>query len=256
MVAPYYQDASVTLYCANALDVLPHLTAVDGAIVDPPYGDTSLDWDKRVVGWPALLLPLMSAAASLWCFGSLRMFLATTDDFAGWKLAQEIVWEKHNGSSFHADRFRRVHELAVQFYPAAARWSDIHKEPQYTADATARTVRRRQRPAHTGHIAESSYCSEDGGPRLMRSVIGVRSCHGHAVHPTQKPIAILSPLLAYSVPVGGVVLDPFAGSGSTLLAARGGGRRAIGIELDERYCEIAARRLAQGDAALDERGAA
>ena len=80
----------------------------------------------------------------------------------------------------------------------------------------------------------------------MRSVLAVRSCHGYAVHPTQKPVGILHPLIEFSVPVSGIVLDPFAGSGSTLVAAREAGRRAIGIEVQERYCEIAAKRLAQG----------
>jgi site-specific DNA-methyltransferase (adenine-specific) len=68
-----------------------------------------------------------------------------------------------------------------------------------------------------------------------------------ALHPTEKPLGILAPLIAYSCPPGGAVLDPFAGSGSTLEAARASGRHAIGIEADERYCEVAARRLSQGD---------
>jgi site-specific DNA-methyltransferase (adenine-specific) len=77
----------------------------------------------------------------------------------------------------------------------------------------------------------------------MRSVFHVRSCHGYAVHPTQKPVGVLVPLLRYSCPPGGLVLDPFLGSGSTLLAARQLGLRAIGIEREERYCAAAVARL-------------
>jgi site-specific DNA-methyltransferase (adenine-specific) len=164
-------------------------------------------------------------------------------DAQHWKLAQEIVWEKHNGSSFHADRFKRVHELAVQFY--RGEWAAIYKSPVTTLDATARTVRRKKRPAHTGHIDASAYTSEDGGPRLMRSVIYAPSCHGFADHPTQKPVEIIHPLLKYSVPPGGSVADPFCGSGSTLVAAKVLGLSAYGIEIEERYCEAAARRLSQ-----------
>ena len=159
-----------------------------------------------------------------------------------------VLWRKHNGSVFHADRFRRVHEHVVQFY--RGEWSAVYKKPVTTKDATSKTARRKGRPAHTGQIDGKAYLSHDGGPRLQRSVIEVRSCHGHAQHPTQKPVGIVTPLIEYSCPPDGVVLDPFAGSGTTLVAAKRLGRKAIGIEIEERYCEIAADRLRQKVLAL------
>jgi site-specific DNA-methyltransferase (adenine-specific) len=65
------------------------------------------------------------------------------------------------------------------------------------------------------------------------------------VHPTVKPVALLSRLVAWSSSHGELVLDPFMGSGTTLRAAKDLGRKAIGIEIEERYCEIAAKRMAQ-----------
>jgi len=116
------------------------------------------------------------------------MFFDKGPQFSGWKLAQDIVWEKHNGSNSANDRFRRLHELALHFYRGV--WREIPKEPQYTNDATARTVRRKKRPPHWGEIGESHYVSKDGGPLLMGSVIYAKSCHGYAVNETQKPEAI------------------------------------------------------------------
>jgi site-specific DNA-methyltransferase (adenine-specific) len=226
---------------------MPQAGLVDLCIADPPYGDTSLGWDKRVDGWLPLVRPTLKPHGSLWVFGSMRFFMDTAEQFraAGWRYAQDVVWEKHNGSSFHADRFKRVHELAVQFYPYDVQWTAIYKKPVTTPDATARTVRRKQRPPHTGHIEAGSYTSEDGGPRLMRSVIPVRSCHGMAEHPTQKPEGIIAPLIEYSCPPGGIVGDWFAGSGSVGVTALKMGRRYVGCEIDEGYHSKALGRLAE-----------
>jgi site-specific DNA-methyltransferase (adenine-specific) len=78
----------------------------------------------------------------------------------------------------------------------------------------------------------------------MRSVMQVTNEHGNAVHPTQKPLRIVVPLVRYSVPPGGRLIVPFAGSGSECLAAQIEGREAVGIELDPIYAEIARGRLA------------
>jgi site-specific DNA-methyltransferase (adenine-specific) len=112
-------------------------------------------------------------------------------------------------------------------------------------DAVARAVRRKQRPPQWGAVNESFYVSEDGGPRLQRSVIYVRSEHGSAEHPTQKPVGIIEPLLRYACPVDGVVLDPMMGAGSIGVAARRYGVGFIGIEAQLKYFDIACRRISE-----------
>lgn len=218
--------------------------SVDLIFADPPYGQTSLPWDHWLADWPSVVRRVLKPSGSMWCFGTLRMFMQHAGQFSAWKHSHDIVWEKHNGAGFSNDRFRAVHEMAAHFYMRDAQWRDVYKDPQYTNDARARTVRRKERPTHiTGARGPSNYVSIDGGPRLQRSVIYARSEHGRAEHPTQKPIDIIEPLLLYGCPPGGVVLDPFAGAGSSGVAAALNGRRWIGIEVDQKYAEIATRRL-------------
>lgn len=216
-------------------------------LADPPYGDTSLSWDRRCDGWIERAADYLKPNGSLWVFGSMRMFQDVSDQFrsADWRYAQDIVWEKHNGSAFHADRFKRVHEHAVQFYRSNAKWSDVYNDVQTTPDATARTVRRKRRPPHTGNIEAGWYESEDGGPRIMRSVIYMRSRHGKAIHPTEKPSDLVEILIRTSCPVGGIVGDLFAGSGSAGEAAMRAGRNYVGIEIDPEMAALANARLSE-----------
>lgn len=244
---PYFKDSSVTIYHADWREVLGQLPVADCIVTDPPYGETSLNWDTLDVSWLAPFADAVSLTGSLWTFGSFK-FLACLLNFSEplrWRHAQEVIWEKHNGSGFHADRFKRVHEIALQLYRIEQPWGSVYKKPVVTDDAVKRRIHRRQRPAHMGDVERGQYSSEDGGPRLMRSVIYSKNCHGEAEHPTQKPLEILRPLISYSCPPGGLVVDPFMGSGSTLLAAREFGCRSIGVEISEEYCAAAVRRLAQ-----------
>lgn len=238
----------ITGDCREVLAGMPE-ASVDAIVTDPPYQQTSLAWDRWPDGWPAAARRVLKPTGSMWVFGSLRMFLERRDEFAGWRFSQDIVWEKHNGSSFHRDRFRRVHEQAAQFYRDDAPWADVYKGEVVTMDATKKQVRRNLRPPHMGRIDAEHYTSEDGGPRLMRSVIFVRSEHGRAVHPTQKPLGIVEPLIVNACPPGGTVLDPFFGSGTTGSAANILGRDCIGIEADPAYAALARQRI-NGEAPL------
>lgn len=239
-MTPYFEEPGISLFLGDCRELSAQLPVPDCIIADPPYESTSLAWDKWQYGWPAAL-----QGKSLWCFGTLRMFMEHAQEFreGKWKLSQDVIWEKHNGSSFHADRFRRVHEQPAHFYRGS--WAEIYKRVQITNDATKRTTRRQERPPHMGAIANSMYNSHAGGPRQMRSVIRCHSEHGRAYNETQKPVALIKPLLLYACPPGGLLLSPFCGSGSDLVAAKQLGIRAIGVDLREDQIEIAAQRLSQ-----------
>ena len=257
---PYWRDETrhLVVYHADFRDIVPHLDPVDLILTDPPYGQTALAWDRWPDGWCAAAAQVLKPTGSMWCFGTLRMFMEHAAEFteAGFALAQDIaghsidlIWEKHNGSGFHADRFRRVHEQAAQFY-LPGMWSigdprsPVYRDVQHTYDGEARkkpTRLRRTAPPHYRTAASSVQTSD--GRRQMRSVLQVRSMHGKARNETEKPTALILPIMRYACPPGGVVLDMFCGSGAVLEVAGATGRAAIGIDIREEQCEIAARRL-------------
>lgn len=242
MPVPYWSDDGVSLYLGDCREILPTLgLQADAIVTDPPYAETSLVWDRWPDAWPTLAA---AAAHSMWCFGSMRMFLDRAAEFttAGWKLSQDIVWEKANGTGFATDRFKRVHEIATHWY--LGDWGSVHHDTPrdaYTGpDKHARA--RTDRGQHLGAIGAQRY--DDDGTRLIRSVQYAPSVRG-GLHPTEKPAPLVEKLVRYACPPGGLVLDLFAGSGSTLDAARQSGRRAVGIEASEKYAEAAAKRLSQ-----------
>ncbi|WTW93655.1 site-specific DNA-methyltransferase [Streptomycetaceae bacterium NBC_01309] len=266
MPDPYWtsDDGNVVLYLGDYRDVLPGLgLQPDLIVVDPPYGETDLAWDRWPDGWPGFVAE-HTTARSMWCFGSLGMFLDHITEIraAGWKRSQDIVgreddgtpvisdvnvvWEKHNGSGNATDRFRRVHEHAVLFYRGP--WAETHHDTPLTEATPAQIKRngsavRTTQPQHTGTYGPARRWTETG-TRLMRSVIQVPSMKGRAIHETEKPVQLIDPLIRYSCPPDGLVFDPMAGSGAVLDAARQAGRRSVGIERQERYAEAAATRLA------------
>ena len=237
------------VHTGDCLAVMPTLptASVDLCLTDPTYNETSCGWDKQVVGWLPQVRRLLKPSGSVWFFTSLRHFASIAPELKGWTIAQDIVWEKHNGSNSAVGRFRRVHELAVQIYPSDKKWGGVFRAPQFTNDARAKQVRRKARPAHWGEIGEHRYTSIDGGQRQMRSVLRVRSCHGYAIVETQKPVDLVRPLLLYGCPEGGTVLDPFAGSGTTGVVCVQTGRHFIGIEKDPATATKARHRIAESD---------
>lgn len=246
---PYYDHGGVTLWLGDCREILPMLPEQPVACVtDPPYGETAAAWDVWPDDWVKAVADVLPQSASLWCFGSARMFLEHAADFTGWRFAQEALWIKRNGSGPGSrDRLIKIHEWAYHWVRGP--WGDLHHEwERERTTANKGTVRKASRAAEHQRDGRATTWQDDGTrqPRSVTYLIEAPSIRYRKRHQDEKPLAVVEPLIRECTPPGGLVLDPMAGSGTTLEAALACGRRAVGIESDEKAAEVIATRLQQG----------
>jgi DNA modification methylase len=217
MATPYYADDRVTLYHGDCREVLDWLAA-DVLVTDPPYG---IGWKARR-GDPTFgkrqhrisdvvtgdsNTEARDEALALWCRRPALVF-------GTWKIQRpkgakhRLIW--HKQGAYPGIAPAAFYPVDEEIYVLGSGWPGP-AVPNVFATAEMRT-----------------------GPGGLAAKVG---------HPTPKPVSLMEQLIIKCPP--GVIADPFAGSGSTLVAARNLGRNAIGVELEERYCEVIARRLAQ-----------
>jgi adenine-specific DNA-methyltransferase len=208
-----FRNTIIHADCVKALPALPD-TTVDFILTDPPYLVSYKPRDGRSVSndhddsWlkPAFAEMYRVLAADGYCL-----------TFYGWPHADRFM------QAFRAAGFRPVGHFA---FPKPYSSSVGHVRCQH----------------------ESAYLLAKGNPRAaspLSDVVAWTENTGNKLHPTQKPTAILRPFVESYCPAEGMVLDPFAGSGSTLVAAKRLGRSYIGIEIDAKCHSIATRRLAE-----------
>lgn len=214
---PYYQDDEVTLYHGNCLEITEWLRA-DVLVTDPPYGiggKLSSSWKgKKPKGWAPVHqrqtwdddLQTRDAMLSMWGDKPSCVFGSPRRlDAAPVFREMPLVWDKQT----------------VGMGDTSFPWG-----PSYELI----------------FIAGKGWSGKREGS-VIRVGTHLPTAARDVGHPTPKPIPLME-LIVSKAPKG-IVCDPFAGGGSTLIAARNLGRKAIGIELDERYCEVIARRLSQ-----------
>lgn len=251
MISPYFERNGITLYHADARDVLPTLGdgTIDWIFTDPPYGHRNNDGDlahnrEAALGLtrkgvaPGEARPILNDGPEAndlvrWMYGEANRLLkpgcccccccgggGPDPQFARWSLwldeaigfKHAVVWDKGGlGMGWH---YRRNYELVLigQKPGAACPW--------YGGNDTPNVVR----------------------------ISGIKPAADE--HPTPKPVSLVCWFMRRHTKPGDLVLDPFSGGGTTLVAAQGMGRRAIGCELDERWCELTARRLEENDTPL------
>lgn len=211
---PYYQDDYVTLYHGDCRDILPHLKPVDLVLTDPPYG----------IGYvPGGNKP-----------GATKYNVIANDQNT--KIVEEL-FKYYNAISswcvFGANNFPHL-------LPHRGRWICWDKRCSEKADRML------------GSPFELAWSNRKSGYDRMYRILhgGVVNANGvngkgPRFHPTEKPILLMQRIIEQDYQKAQIILDPFAGSGTTLIAAKRLGRKAIGIELEEKYCEIVVKRLRQ-----------
>ena len=204
---PYYQDDAVTIYHGDCREILPHVSA-DVLVTDPPYGVSFQS--SRMTGTKrhAKIAGDESVDARDWVLDL-------------WGDRPALVF-----GTWRAPRPASVRQRLIWAKGDDPGMGDLSMP--------------------WGYGDEEIYVLGKGWTGARRSNVYRMPKVAHANnpgHPTPKPVALMEALIERTPP--GLIADPFAGSGATLIAARNLGRKVIGVELEEKYCELIVKRLSQ-----------
>lgn len=241
---PYYSEKNITIYHGSWEDVAPELrrNSVGMLCTDPPYGTTNLAWDEKIdwrYFWPCVervcrVYAVMAMFSSGQCTHDL---IASNRKY----FRYELIWEKPMPVGFLSANRRplRAHENVLIF---ARNYKQSVYNPQFIRGKMHKVGGGGKSVGHYGARRLATVRETDKWhPRSILRFSKGR--HDRGLHPTQKPLDLMLWLLrSYSNPRH-LILDPFMGSGTTLLAAKMSGRRAIGIDSNEAFCEKAVKRL-------------
>ena len=206
---PYYERDGITIYHGDCREILPELPAVDLLLTDPPYG----------INWMTPVGPSRGPGRKVSGDTSLIDILP----IIAHPSATAVVW----GGNYYAHVLPPTNSWLI-WDKRVTDWSNDQSDCEMAWTNLPQPAR----------IFRKNWGG--GGCAAMENGAGV----GY-IHPTQKPVDLMRWCIQQAKK-SETILDPFMGSGTTLVAAKLNGRQAIGIEIEERYCEIAAKRLAQG----------
>ena len=212
-MTPYYDSGGIQIFHGDCREVLPGLGPVDLVFFDPPYGLNIAAWDTKLDGLDVLPVArsLLVPDGVICATCSPHILTAMMSAMPGCRV---VTWCKPN---LPMRKNLRDFEWSTEFVLFERHGTPYFGKPYGEGGRDYWRI-----------AVENGFLNPDAGR-----------------HPARKPIQLLARVVASSCPTGGTTLDPFMGSGTTLRAAKDLARRAIGIEIEERYCEIAARRLDQ-----------
>lgn len=244
-----------SIICGDAFDVLPKLqtSSFDLLFADPPYNlsknfgaekfsrKTSDEYEAWLDSWLPLCVPLLKPTGSLYLCGDWRS--ASMIQRVGTRYLQlrnRITWEREKGRGARANWKNAAED--IWFFTVSER---------YTFNLDAVKQRRRVIAPYKVNGEPKDWSADDDGnfrdthPSNIWTDISVPfwSMPENTDHPTQKPEKLLAKIILASTNANDLVLDPFAGSGTTAVAAKKLGRNFVAIESDEQYCLLAQKRL-------------
>ena len=253
---------SVTLHLGDCLDVLRSLSdgSIDAVITDPPYGQTNEAYESDIAFQPELWAECARVArpnAAVISFAGSPTYhrIATAIEAGGWRVRQMWGWVYRDGlitSAYPRDGFDR---LAPAMDPIcyATRGKVLLRLKREGKPWHINTPRSKASPMLDRFRSPETQAASGRWPKSIVSdavvpfayFLGSRTASrrgDRTSHPNQKPLALMR-WLASKMPANSIILDPFAGSGSTLVAAIAEGMNAIGVERDPEYHAIAQRRI-------------
>jgi len=245
----YYKDEYIRLFQGDCLEVMDKLiekeVEFDAIITDPPYGTTQCKWDS-IIPFDSMwerLEKLIKDNGAICIFGS-QPFTSILNSSNLKLFRYELIWEKNKPSNFMLANKQpmKYHENISIFYK---------KQPTYNKQMIERSESGKQRTKYKTSRTESEHYylpkkEIDYNPDLKNpsSIIKINCEYQNTnLHPTQKPVKLCEWLVNTYTNENELILDFTCGSGTTLLASRNLKRKCIGIELEEKYCEIAKNRL-------------
>lgn len=234
----YYHEPGppdLKIYHGDCLEIMPLLPKVDLVVTDPPYGITSNAWDVSV-DMTKMPLPMV-------CFGSQPFSSAVVMSMPD-KFKHEWIWVKNRGSNF-ANTVRepmKEHEHILFF--ADKPWT-YNKQMQERAEGGKSRAKYNVKFETQSENYRQFSVKPTNTLTLKRvpSSVQLFNTDTSGEHPTIKPLECLHYLIKTYSNTWNAILDPFLGSGTTLVAAKELKRNAIGIEINEKYCAIAKKRL-------------
>lgn len=247
---PYYQDDAVIIYHADCRDILPLLPAksIDLVLTDPPYGITSCKWDTIIpfdVMWHLLLSPVKPNAGII--FTASQPFSSALVMSNPSLFRHEWIYQKRCTSNFTQAKYApmKEHETVLVFGKARVNYYPMKEQRKGSGDER---VRHKFSKTKSGEFTSVKMALPN--PSELRYPSSVQEFNNRTkgdrgLHPTQKPLLLMAYLIkTYSLEKEKAI-DPFLGSGTTAVASKLFNRKCIGIEIEEKYCEIAAKRCSQ-----------